>query len=133
MILVDTNILIDIFQNDAVWADRSTEAMAQAAAREKLAINEIVYAELAAGFADRAALDEALSAMPLGWAPLNKEALALAGRTFRRYRREGGGKANVLADFFIGAQASVERFALLTRDVARYRNYFPDVQLLKPE
>lgn len=133
MILVDTNILIDIFQNDAVWAEKSMEAMAHAAARDRLAINEIVYAELAAGFLDRSALDEALSAMPLGWAPINKEALALAGRTFRRYRREGGVKTNVLADFFIGAQASVEALALLTRDAARYRHYFPDVRLLKPE
>ena|SRR5208283_3796312 len=130
MILVDTNILIDIFQNDPTWAKKSIAATAEAAARDSLAINEIIYAELAAGFDDQASLDEALAPLPLQWAPLNKEALALAGRTFRRYRREGGVKNNVLADFFIGAQASVEGFTILSRDDGRYRTYFPEVQLL---
>jgi predicted nucleic acid-binding protein len=54
----------------------------------------------------------------------------LAGRTFRRYRKDGGAKNNVLADFFIGAQASVEGWAILTRDLPRYAKYFPDVALL---
>ena len=133
MILVDTNILIDLFQNDPVWAQKSIAALAEAAAREKLAINEIIYAELAAGVDDRETLDRELAPLPVEWAALGKEALALAGRTFRRYRREGGAKNNVLADFFIGAQASVEGFSILTRDAARYRTYFPDVRLFAPK
>jgi predicted nucleic acid-binding protein len=132
MILVDTNILIDLFQNDPAWAPKSIDALAQAASRTSLAINEIIYAELAAGFHDRAALDRELSSLPIGWAALNKDALALAGRTFHRYRRDGGAKNNVLADFFIGAQARVEGFAILTRDMTRYRAYFPEVTLLTP-
>jgi predicted nucleic acid-binding protein len=130
MILVDTNVLIDVFQNDPVWAGKSADAMTRALARGPLAINEIIYAELAAGFADRAALDRELAPLPLGWAQLDKDALALAGRTFRVYRREGGVRTNVLADFFIGAQASVLGIPLLTRDAARYRTYFPDVELV---
>jgi predicted nucleic acid-binding protein len=133
MILVDTNILIDIFQNDPTWAPKSISAMAEAAAREMLAINEIIYAELAAGFDDRETLDRELASLPLQWAALGKDALALAGRTFRLYRREGGAKNNVLADFFIGAQASVEGFSILTRDAARYRTYFPGVRLFAPK
>jgi hypothetical protein len=133
MILVDTNVLIDIFQNDPVWAGKSIDAFATAAAREKLAINAIIYAELAAGFDDRETLDRELASLPVEWEEIGKEALALSGRTFRRYRREGGSKNNVLADFFIGAQASVEGFSILTRDVARYRTYFSDVRLLVPK
>ncbi|MGO8740326.1 type II toxin-antitoxin system VapC family toxin [Rhodoblastus sp.] len=132
MILVDTNVLIDIFQNDPIWAGKSIDALANAAARGPLGINEIIYAELAAGFDDRATLDRELALLPIGWAALTKDALALAGRTFRRYRREGGAKNNVLADFFIGAQASVEGFVILTRDVRRYSNYFPEVALVRP-
>jgi hypothetical protein len=49
-----------------------------------------------------------------------------------RYRRAGGGKSNVLSDFFIGAHAAVERCPLLTRDVQRYRAYFPTVLLIAP-
>lgn len=130
MILVDTNVLIDIFQNDPVWARKSIDALTRALTRGPLAINEIVYAELAAGFSDRTALDRELAPLPLGWAALGKDALALAGRTFRRYRREGGAKNNVLADFFIGAQASSEGFAILTRDAGRYRTYFPEVEVV---
>jgi hypothetical protein len=130
MIIVDTNVLIDILQNDPLWAPKSILALTEAIARGPLAINEIIYAELAAGFDDRATLDRELAPLPLGWAILGKDALALAGRAFRRYRRDGGAKSNVLADFFIGAQASVEGYGVLTRDTARYRTYFPEVQLL---
>jgi predicted nucleic acid-binding protein len=56
----------------------------------------------------------------------------LAGKAFVKYRRKGGTKTNVLADFFIGAHAAVAKLPVLTRDVARYESYFPTVQLVAP-
>jgi predicted nucleic acid-binding protein len=38
----------------------------------------------------------------------------------------------VLADFFIGAHALIEEAALITRDAARYRTYFPGIALIAP-
>jgi len=128
--LVDTNVLIDVLAGDAVWADRSTKALIACRARGPLAINETVYAELAAGFAGQAELDETISDMELRLMSMSRAALFLAGQAFRRYRAGGGSRTNVLADFFLGAQASVEEWPLLTRDHRLYRGYFADVALV---
>jgi predicted nucleic acid-binding protein len=56
--------------------------------------------------------------------------LFLAGKAFVRYRRRGGTKTNVLADFFIGAHAAVAGLPVLTRDVRRIAGYFPTVALI---
>jgi predicted nucleic acid-binding protein len=70
--------------------------------------------------------------MRLTVADIPRPALFLAGQAFLRYRRAGGSRSNVLSDFFIGAHAAVERCPLLTRDVQRYRTYFPTVRLIAP-
>jgi len=57
----------------------------------------------------------------------------LAGKAFVEYRRNKGTKATTLPDFFIGAHAAVAGLDLLTRDVGRYRTYFPTVTLIAPE
>lgn len=132
MILVDTSVVIDILGGDVNWSPWSTTALAIAGARDLLAINDIVYAELAAGFDNADALQSALDDLRLSLVRIPVEALFLAGHAFRRYRRSGGAKVNVLADFFIGAHAAVARAPLLTRDTKRIRAHFPTVDLLAP-
>lgn len=132
MTLVDTNVLIDILGGDPDWRERSISRLAECERRGPLAINPVIYAELAAGFSAQSLLDDEIEAMRLVVAPMSKSALFLAGQAFRRYRESGGVRANVLADFFIGAQASVEAWPLLTRDVRLYRKYFPGVSTLSP-
>jgi predicted nucleic acid-binding protein len=61
------------------------------------------------------------------------EAAFLAGKAFQIYRRRGGTKRSPLPDFFIGAHAAVARYRLLTRDVGRYRSYYPKLRLIAPE
>jgi predicted nucleic acid-binding protein len=131
--LIDSNILIDILAGDPVWAEHSARWLSECAKRGPIAINDIVYAELAAGFASQAQLDDEIATMRLKIAPMSKAALFLAGQVFRRYRAGGGTQPNVLADFFIGAQASAEGWPILTRDERRYRAYFPDVVLVGEE
>ena len=58
----------------------------------------------------------------------NWKAAFLAGKYFMAYRRQGGEKSSTLPDFFIGAHAAVARMPLLTRDVSRYRTYFPKLE-----
>lgn len=130
MTLVDTNVLIDILTGDPVWAARSIAALSACSSRGPLAINDTVYAELSAGFAVQSELDEAIVAMRLTHAPMSRAALFLAGQAFRRYRTSGGARLNVLADFFLGAQATAEGWPLLTRDARLYRSYFPDVTIV---
>jgi predicted nucleic acid-binding protein len=58
--------------------------------------------------------------------------LFLAGKAFRAYRARGGIRTSLLPDFLIGAHATVAGLSLLTRDVARYRTYFPAATLIVP-
>ncbi len=131
-LLVDTNILVDVLEDDPDWADWSIQQMRAQAQIHELAINPVIYAELSLAFASVEALDEVISDLGLSFQELPRPALFLAGKAFARYRRQGGTKRNVLADFFIGAHAAVTGALLLTRDARRYRNYFPSVGLITP-
>ena len=127
MTLVDSNVLIDILGGDPQWSPLSIAALADCVKKGPIAINEVVYAELSAGFQQPEQLDREIETIGLKLERLSKAALFLAGQTFRRYRASGGSRNNVLADFFIGAQASVARWPILTRDNGRYRTHFPEV------
>jgi hypothetical protein len=130
--LVDTNVLVDVFENDPEWADWSVAQLRAQAQIHRLVINPVIYAELSLAFSAVEALDDALAALQIPLIEIPKPALFLAGKAFMQYRRKGGTKTNVLADFFIGAHAAVARLPLLTRDVRRYAGYFPTVQLISP-
>ena len=132
MTLVDTNILLDLVTNDAAWADWSQRHLEAAAVRGAVMINDVVYAELAVGFLRVEEVEAALALAQVNVVPMPREALFLAGKVFQRYRAGGGTRTGVLPDFFIGAHAAVAKLPLLTRDVRRYRTYFPTVQLIAP-
>jgi hypothetical protein len=132
VILADTSVLLDVLKNDPQWADRSQRALDIAAGSDQLAINDIVYAELASRFPTLEALDETIAAMPVRHAAIPRGALFLAGKAFLRYREAGGTKTGVLSDFFLGAHAAVAGAPLLTRDPRRIRSYFPTVTVIEP-
>lgn len=133
MLLVDTNVLIDVLEDDAQWADWSLAQLRAQSQLHALAINPVIYAELSLAFDDYPALDAAIDGMELQLHEIPRPALFLAGKAFVRYRREGGARSNVLADFFIGAHAAVMQWPLLTRDARRYCAYFPTVELITPD
>ena len=132
MILVDTNILIDILSKDPMWEAPSAATLHLATARDTVVVTDVVYAELAPNYPGPEELDAALEQLRLKTATPPKQALFLAGHAHRQYRRRGGTKTGVLPDFFIGAHAAVEGAALLTRDPGRVRAYFPTVTLIAP-
>jgi hypothetical protein len=132
MILADTNVLIDVVENDPNWADWSQRQLEAAAASDDLAINAVVYAELSVGYRSIHDLDAMLAAAGIVLMQIPRPALFLAGKAFRRYRRAGGTKTGVLPDFLIGAHAVVEDAALITRDAARYQRYFRGIALIAP-
>ena len=132
MLIVDTNVLVDVLQDDPDWAEWSISQLRAQAQVHELTINAIIYAELSLAFATVESLDAVVDQMRLTVADVPRPALFLAGQAFLRYRRAGGGKSKLLADFFIGAHAAVERCPLLTRDVQRYRAFFPTVELIAP-
>jgi predicted nucleic acid-binding protein len=132
MVLVDTNVVVDVWQDDAEWSGWSVKQLRAQSQVHELAINPIIYAELSLNFESIETLDARIATLKLALLDLPRAALFLAAQAFRRYRRSGGTKTGVLPDFFIGAHAAVLGCAILTRDAVRYRSYFPTVKLLTP-
>lgn len=133
MILVDSNVIIDVVTQDGAWRDWSEAALARAADRDELAINPIIYAEIASGFATMEDLDRHLGPEMFRRLSLPYEAGFVAGRAFVEYRRRGGVRTSPLPDFYIGAHAAVSGLTLLTRDARRYAGYFPKVRMISPD
>jgi len=130
--LVDTNVLVDVLENDPDWSDWSVAQLRAQAQIHRLVINPVIYAELSLTFSTVEALDDALAGLQIPVIDIPRPALFLAGKAFVSYRRRGGTKTNVLADFFIGAHAAVAGLPVLTRDVRRVARYFPTVAVIAP-
>lgn len=108
MILVDSNIWIDLIQEDPVWLDWSLAQVQQVRAQKRAVINPVTYAELAPTYDGSAALDQFLNTARATMKPLSRAAAHAAGCTFLRYRQKRGTKPGVMPDFFIGAQSQTE-------------------------
>jgi predicted nucleic acid-binding protein len=132
VVIVDTNVLVDVLEDEPDWADWSIGRMRELSKIHELAINPIIYAELSLTFDAVEDLDSVVSDLELRYLELPRPALFLAGKAFIRYRRQGGVKTSVLADFCIGAHAAVTGCPILTRDTRRYLGYFPTVDLIAP-
>jgi predicted nucleic acid-binding protein len=131
--LIDANVLIDIITEDAVWYDWSAGAMRSVARSSAVYINPLIYAEVSTQFSSIERLDRVLPISILRRAQLPYSASFLAAKAFVAYRRRGGTLRSPMPDFYIGAHAVVQNLTLVTRDVRRYRNYFPTLRLIAPE
>ena len=131
--LVDTNVLIDVANEDPVWSGWSGRWLAEAADDGGLVINQVIYSELAASYALREELDATLTRQRLRREDLPWDAAFMAGLAFLLYRRAGGSRTAPLPDFYIGAHASARGYRLLTRDRGYYTRYFPRLVVISPE
>jgi predicted nucleic acid-binding protein len=131
-VLVDSNIVLDVFLNDPKWADWSESKLDEYDQLGILYINSIVYSEISIGFERIEDLESAIAKAGLQILEISKEALFLAGKAYLKYKKRKGTKKTPLPDFFIGAQAAVQNLDLITRDVSRYQSYFPTVKLITP-
>ena len=132
-VLVDSNVLLDIFTEDRRWFSWSSATLARTAESSRLFINAVVYAEISVRFSRIEELEETLPRSMIAREPIPYEAAFLAGKVFLSYRRAGGTRTAPLPDFFIGAHAAVSGGRLLTRDPARFRSHFPTVELIAPD
>jgi predicted nucleic acid-binding protein len=130
--LVDSNVILDIVSEDSEWVEWSAAMLGAAAEDGRLVINPIIYAEVSCGFGRIEELDEAVPPDYFVREPLPWAAAFLAARAFLEYRRSGGTRPFPLSDFYIGAHAALAGYALLTRDVRRYRTYFPTLRVIAP-
>jgi predicted nucleic acid-binding protein len=132
MVLVDSNILLDVFTKAPDWWEWSLRQLEEAALYGPLLINDVIYAEASIRFSSADQFEKALAEAGITMTAIPRAALFLAGKAFVKYRDAGGTRAGVLPDLFIGAHAQVEQLPLLTRDTRRYRSYFPTVNLIAP-
>ncbi len=130
--LIDSSVILDIFTNDAKWFEWSDNAVERCAKQGNLYINEMVFAEVSVNFATIEELDEELPERTFRRIAVPFDAAFLAAKIHLQYRQAGGTRSTTLPDFFIGAHAAVSNFQLLTRDAARYRTYFPTVEVIAP-
>jgi predicted nucleic acid-binding protein len=131
-VLVDSNVLLDVVTEDDVWFPWSASTLEQVADANVLVIDPIIYAEVSIAYTRIEDVEDALPSAMFRREPLPYEAGFLAGKAFMRYRRNRGARTTPLPDFYIGAHAAVAGYRLLTRDVKRYRSYFPTVELIAP-
>ena len=130
--IVDSNVILDVAQSDPRWSAWSTGAIKRLLDVTVLVINPIIYAEVSIGYRTIEDVEVAMPADLYHREPLPYDAAFLAGKCFVAYRRRGGVRRSPLPDFYIGAHAAVRGYRLLTRDAARYRTYFPTVELIAP-
>ena len=131
-VLVDSNVILDLFLNDPNWAEWSETTLEELSAANRLFINPMIYTEISIGFERIEELESALRSTGFILLDIPKEALFLAGKAFLKYKTRLGNRRFPLPDFFIGAHAAVMELALLTRDARRYRSCFPTVRLISP-
>lgn len=134
MILVDSNVLIDVLDRDPKWFDWSAANINRAAFGAYLFVNPVVIGEIAPRFEELPHLRQILTSMLIGIELLSGEGAFLAGRAFDVYRgrKEHGAAKSILADFFIGGHAQAVEATILTRDPRFYKSYFPGVPLITP-
>jgi len=132
-VFVDSCVLLDLFTNDPNWAEWSESILEKYSQTNTLYINSIVYTEVSIGFEKIEEVEAAISALGVKLIEMPREALFLTGKAFLKYRRSKGTKNSPLPDFFIGAHSAVSEFNLITRDLAKYKTYFPQVKLIHPE
>ena len=131
-VMLDSCVYLDIFTRDKRWFAWSAKALSNAANRGNIVINPIIYAEISIRFERIEELEQVLPPDVFDYRPIPREAAFLAGKIFLQYRARSGAKPLPLPDFFIGAHAAIENLTLITRDVKRFKTYFPSLNILSP-
>ncbi len=131
-VFVDSCVLLDLFTDDENWADWSERTLEKYSQTNTLYINSIVYTEISISFNKVEEVESAIDELGIKVLEMPREALFLTGKAFLKYRKSKGNKISPMPDFFIGAHVSVSGFGLITRDLAKYKTYFPQIKLILP-
>jgi predicted nucleic acid-binding protein len=129
---VDSNVLLDVFAKDAEFATRSASALKRCIAEGSLIACDVVWAETGSWFPDAPSAQSAFSTLRVAYSPLDAPTALAAGRAWQQYRKAGGPRDRIVADFLIGAHASTQADRLLTRDRGFYRTYFAGLTIIDP-
>jgi predicted nucleic acid-binding protein len=131
-ILLDTNVLLDIIQAREPWIDWSARQVERMPPGNVI-LNTVVYAEASTPFETQNEFEKLIDGLAFAREHVPWDAAFLASKAHLAYRKRGGVKAQTLPDFFIAAHALVKKYKLLTRDAARFRTYFPGLDIIAPD
>lgn len=129
---VDTNVLIDIFTADKTYAEKSATALEQSIQKGRVVVCEVVWAETCALFPNDRDFEHAMNELGIELSPMVESCAQRAGGVWRQYRKSGGKRTRMIADFMIGAHALSQCDRLLTRDRGFFRKYFTKLNVLDP-
>lgn len=129
---VDTSVLLDVFGADPKFGPSSAAALRTCLDEGRVVACEVVWAETGASFSASAKADTALRGLRVDFSALDAPTALAAGESWRAYRKAGGSRERVIADFLIGAHALANADRLLTRDRGFYRRYFKQLRVLDP-
>jgi predicted nucleic acid-binding protein len=134
VILIDSNILIDVIEQDPERGNWSLDQIADLSVEHRLAVNEIAVAEVAPNMGTLAAFYEEMDRLDIVLKSIDDKAAFCSGVAFRSYRarRDKPPPKSILPDFLIGGHAQTLGATILTRDPRFYRAYFPAVPLITP-
>jgi predicted nucleic acid-binding protein len=129
----DSNVLLDLILRDPVWFNWSAQHLADRRQKGELYINPIIFSESSGRFTRYLLFQRVLERLGVALEQLPWEAAFEAGKAHIDYRKAGGPRSRTLPDFLVGAHAMVKGYTLLTRDAARYRSYFPKLDIIAPD
>lgn len=129
---VDTSVLLDVFFDDPRFGQASADALRQCLREGALQVCPVVWAEVRAAFEDDETFGRTLATLGVTYAEFSADAAALSGVIWQSYRRAGGKRERIMADFMIGAHALKHCDRLLSRDAGFFRNYFSGLTVVSP-
>jgi predicted nucleic acid-binding protein len=130
---IDTNILIDIFGSDPKFGKASAQAVRTCLQEGSIHACEIVLIETASVFPKYDAFLSAMQTLGIEFSAVQKDTVPIAAKAWHKYRKMGGKRDRVVADFLIGAHAMTQSDRLLTRDRGFYRHYFHSLTIIDPQ
>ena len=130
---VDTNVLIDILEPDPAYGPTSRDALKRCLSEGAVVACEVVWAEVATSYSGNVQrVVRALRDAGFAYSPMDEESALEAAKSWHAYRKKGGNRERIAADFLIGGHARVQCDRLLTRDHGFYRVYFKPLRVETP-
>lgn len=129
---VDTSVLLDVFGADRKFGPAAKELLRRCLSEGRVVACAPVFAEITWAFGDSALATAALMRLPIEFDDCDAATACMAGEIFREYRRRGGKRDRIIADFLIGAHATRRADRLLTRDRGFHQSYFEGLRVLEP-